>query len=137
MKEELQKFGDDIPNKPVFLTLPPEELIYYYNIADLYVHAASIEIEGMTILEAMGCGLPLLIADSPKSAAKQFALDEKSLFNFEEVSDLVSKVDYWVENPDKLRKAKEQYLELSSGYRIEYSYEKLVKQYLKIARNGH
>jgi glycosyltransferase involved in cell wall biosynthesis len=134
-KEKLQAYGDDLPNKPVFLTLQAEELIYYYNIADLYVHAASIEIEGMTILEAMGCGLPLLVSDSPKSAARQFALDQRSLFNCSEISDLVDKIDYWVENPDNLKEARKLYQENALKYRIETSYHKLVEQYLKVVNN--
>ncbi len=137
MREKLEEYGDLIPNKPVFLTLQPEELIHYYNIADLYVHAASIEIEGMTVLEAMGCGLPLLIADSPKSAAKQFALDERSLFNCAEISDLVKKIDYWIEHPDKLREAGKRYTDKAVGYRIETSYRLLVDQYYSVVSDKH
>jgi 1,2-diacylglycerol 3-alpha-glucosyltransferase len=137
MKEKLREYGDFLPNKPVMLTLQPEELIYYYTTADLYVHAASIEIEGMTILEAMACGLPLLIADSPKSAAKQFALDQTSLFNVDEMQDLVNKIDYWIEHPEKLREARQQYSDHSFTYRIESSYQQLVKQYFRVIDNNH
>lgn len=129
MREKLEKYGNMLPNKPVFLTLQSEELIYYYTISDLYVHAAAIETEGMTILEAMACGLPILIGNSPKSAAKQFAIDERSLFNYDEIFDLVEKLDYWVENPDQLEEASDRYLEYSEKFRIENSYRQLVAQY--------
>jgi 1,2-diacylglycerol 3-alpha-glucosyltransferase len=136
MKNQLEKFSEILPHKPVFLTLPAEELIYYYNIADLYVHAASIESEGMTILEAMGCGLPLLLADSPKSAARQFALEQNSLFNCADTDELVKRIDFWVENPEMLNEAKERYTLHSQKYRIENSYEKLVRQYFSVINNG-
>src|SRR5512138_322068 len=77
MKEKLEESGRTLPNRPIFLTMSSEELVTYYNMADLYVHAASVEVECMTVLEAIGCGLPPVIADSPKSAAKQFALDDR------------------------------------------------------------
>jgi len=132
MKEMLQQLGEALPNKPVFLTLPAEELIYYYNIADLYLHAASIEVEGMTVLEAMACGLPLLVANSPKSAAAQFALDQNSLFNCSEIGDLIKKLEFWVENPFKLKQAREQYSVHSLKYGISHSYEQLVDQYYRV-----
>jgi 1,2-diacylglycerol 3-alpha-glucosyltransferase len=137
IREKLEKEGISLPVKPVFLTLQSEELIYYYNIADLYVHAADIEIEGMTILEAMGCGLPVLVADSPKSAAHQFALDQTFLFDSGNVSDLVTKLDFWIDNPGKLFESREKYLHASRNFRIENSYERLVEQYARlINQNG-
>jgi 1,2-diacylglycerol 3-alpha-glucosyltransferase len=137
MKEKLEFMGKSLPNEPVYLTLQPEELIYYYNIADLYVHAASIEVEGMTVLEAMACGLPLLIADSGKSAAKQFALGPESLFDSSDESDLVWKIDYWVEHPDLLADAGKRYLESATKYRIENSYRQLVEQYFNLVNGNH
>ncbi len=75
-------------------------------MADLYVHAATVEVECMTVLEAMGCGLPLLIADSPKSATKQFALDDRSLFPCNDAQKLSEKIDYWVEHPAELKEVR-------------------------------
>ena len=88
MKEKIIETGNLLSNPPIFLSLSPEELVYYYNVSDLYVYAATIEVECMTVLEAMGCGLPALIADCPKSATKQFALNQMFLFNMDDVGDL-------------------------------------------------
>jgi 1,2-diacylglycerol 3-alpha-glucosyltransferase len=137
MREKLEEMGKVLPNPPVFLTLPAEELIYYYNIADLYIHAASIEVEGMTVLEAMACGLPLLIANSPKSAARQFALDERSLFDCASIQALVEKINYWMENPGELKKSREKYLESAVTYRIENSFALLLDSYYRIVNNGN
>lgn len=129
MKERLQETGKDLPNQPVFLSLSPEELVKYYNMADLYVHAATVEVECMTVLEAMGCGLPLLIADSPKSATKQFAFDERSLFPCGEVKKLAEKIDYWVGHPSELKTAGAKVLASAKKYAIGHSYEKLAGIY--------
>jgi hypothetical protein len=60
--------------------VPSDELPRYYSAADLFVHAAEVELEGMSVLEAMACGAPRLIARAPKSAASQFAPDPRYLF---------------------------------------------------------
>jgi 1,2-diacylglycerol 3-alpha-glucosyltransferase len=132
LKEKLQESGRNLPTPPVFLTLSPEELVKYYNMADLYVHAAIVEVECMTVLEAMGCGLPLLIADSPKSATKQFALDDRSIFPCSDVQKLSEKIDYWVDHPAELKEAGQRYHDYSQTYRIEYSYEKLAGIYREL-----
>lgn len=128
-KEDLLECGKLLPNDPVFLSLSQEELVNYYNLADLYIHAATVEVECMTVLEAMACGLPPLIADSPKSATKQFALDQRSLFTCDNVDDLVGKIDYWISHPEKLEEQRELYYEKSKNYSMAKSFEKLVHIY--------
>jgi 1,2-diacylglycerol 3-alpha-glucosyltransferase len=136
-KEQLSKHGEVLPHPPILLTLPPEELVYYYNIADLYIHAASVEVEGMTVLEAMGCGLPILVADNPGSAAKQFALDSRSLFKGDDASDLVSKIEYWIEHPEELIHAGGLYHINSGNYTIDKSFAKLSELYSTLQNEHH
>ncbi|MGA2824178.1 MAG: glycosyltransferase [Bacteroidales bacterium] len=135
-KEELVETGNILTNPPIFLSLSPEELVYYYNLSDLYIHSATVEVECMTVLEAMGCGLPVLIADCPKSATKQFALDQMFLFTMDNVEDLTRKIDYWIDHPDELAKSKIQYYESSFKYRIEQSYEKLLHLYYGLMKTN-
>lgn len=130
LKQKLQESCKSLTNPPEFLSLSPEELVKYYNMADLYVHAATVEVECMTVLEAMGCGLPALIAESPKSATGQFAIDGRFLFPCQDVKQLAVKIDYFVEHPFELQEARRQYLEDSGRFRIGRSYEKLVNLYL-------
>ena len=84
----------------------------------------------------MGCGLPLLIAESPKSATKQFALDDRSIFPCNDVQKLSEKIDYWVDHPAELKEAGQRYHDYSQRYRIEYSYEKLVEIYRELGTSG-
>jgi 1,2-diacylglycerol 3-alpha-glucosyltransferase len=137
LKEKLQEKGRNLLNHPVFLTLTPEELVKYYNMADLYVHAATVEVECMTVLEAMGCGLTVLIADSPKSATKQFAFDDRSLFPCSDAQKLSEKIDYWVDHPAELMEAGDLYHTSSQKYRIEQSFEKLVSIYRNVLPDSH
>ena len=130
LKQKLQESSNDLKNPPEFLSLTPEELVKYYNMADLYVHAAAVEVECMTVLEAMGCGLPALIAESPKSATSQFAIDDRFIFPCGDVKRLSEKIDYFVDQPGELKDAGRIYQDHSRKFRIEQSYEKLLNLYL-------
>jgi glycosyltransferase involved in cell wall biosynthesis len=41
----------------------PKQLAEYYQAADVYLHAANAEVWGLTITEAMACGLPVVATD--------------------------------------------------------------------------
>lgn len=128
LREHLQEISKKfLPVPPDFLFLPPLEVIPYYSMADLYVHAAEAEVECMTALEAMSCGIPLLIAEAPASATKQFALNGKHLFRNAE--ELTARIDYWFEHRDALLLAKEEYKKYSLGFTIEESGKKLIEAY--------
>ncbi|NLF30216.1 MAG: glycosyltransferase family 4 protein [Planctomycetes bacterium] len=45
--------------------VPSDEVGELYSLADLFVHAALEESFGLSIVEAMSCGLPILVHDSP------------------------------------------------------------------------
>ncbi|MGA3013447.1 MAG: glycosyltransferase, partial [Bacteroidales bacterium] len=47
LKGKLVETGSVLTNSPIFLSLSPEELVYYYNVSDLYIHAATVEVECM------------------------------------------------------------------------------------------
>ncbi len=44
-------------------TLDRTKVVQYYQAADLYVHAAKAETFGMTIIEAMACGVPVVASN--------------------------------------------------------------------------
>ena len=136
LRERLKQLSETLLAGNVdFEYLPPGEVIRLYNTSDLYVHCAEAEVECMTALEAMACGLPLLIANAPLSAAKQFALGQQQLFST--VEDLTRRIDYWYENPEALQRAKTQYLQLAEQYRIEASYQKLDATYRALLPPAH
>lgn len=96
--------------------IPQQTLIRYLNSADLLVHASEAELEGMAVLEAIGCGLPALIADAPASAARQFALDERFLFPAGDASALAKRIDHFIEHTGELDAARAPCRELSLQY---------------------
>ena len=93
-----------------------QELLNLLRCADLYCHPAEVEIESIACLEAIACGLVPVIADSPKSAAKAFALDEKSLFKNKDPEDMARRIDYWVSHPDERADYSRRYLESGTQF---------------------
>jgi 1,2-diacylglycerol 3-alpha-glucosyltransferase len=128
-RDELERLGARLPSPPVFGFLPTAELIPYYSAAVLCVHASEVEVEGMAALEALACGTPCLVADSPRSATPQFALDERYRFTSNSLDSLVAKLDALLDDPVRLGADRETALELAKAYRFEDSVEKLIALY--------
>lgn len=101
-----------------------EDLATLINMCDLYCHPATIEIEAISCLEAISCGLVPLISDSPCSATKNFALDERNIFHAGDARDLASKIDYFFERPDVRLDMSRRYL----GIRARYERERCMAQ---------
>ncbi|MBO4216469.1 MAG: glycosyltransferase, partial [Clostridia bacterium] len=89
------------------------------NSADLYVHPAEIEIEAISCLEAIACGLVPVISDSPRSATRFFALDEKNLFSCNDSSSLAERIDYWLDHPEEKAARSREYI----GYTEQFDYD--------------
>lgn len=122
-----KKLAKKLPNQPIFDKYSTPDLIKVLQYSDLYVHAAEVEIEAVSCLEAMSCGLVPIISNSPLSATKQFALTEKSLFENGNSVDLASKIDYWIEHPQEKAEYSKQYAEHVKNYHIATSIEKFEK----------
>lgn len=120
---------------PIMRFFSREELVQVVNCADLYVHPAEIEIEAISCLEAIACGRVPLIADSPRSATRYFALTEKNLFHYHSPKDLAEKMDWWLEHPEARQACSQEYL----GYAAQFDYDacmEKMEQLLKDAVEG-
>lgn len=130
LRDKLVQLSNELlDGKVEFNLVAQQELIEYYNTSDLYVHAAAVEVECMTAIEAMACGIPLLIADSELSATKQFALNENFLYKTQE--ELTDKINYWFNHQEELKIFRTEYLNNAQQYDIKKSYQKLIDTYNK------
>lgn len=124
--KKYSKMGETLPNPPHFGFYTKDELVNVINYSDLYVHSADIEIEAIACVEAFTCGLVPVIADSPKSATKQFALhQEHNLFRHGDVSDLTAKIDKMYEDRQLLRTLSEEYVGYAKQFSVDYSVLKI------------
>lgn len=123
-EKKLRELSKKLPNEPIFRFYTREELVRALNAADLYVHPAEIEIEAISCLEAISCGLVPVISDSPRSATRFFAKSERSLFRCNDAQDLADKIDWWIEHPDERREEGLKYI----GFAANYSFENCMDQ---------
>jgi len=125
--EELKEKAKELPNEPLIEYISFEDKLRFLNTADLYVHGSIVELESLSCSEAIGCGLPCLISDSKYSAASQFALDEKFLFESDNPDQLAEKIDYWYEHLEELRsKEMKQKVLIEAEY---YRFDRAVNEY--------
>lgn len=97
--------------------------------ADLYIHCAKVEVEGLSALEALQQGVVPVIAEGELTATGQFALDGRSIFPVGDSKALASKIDYWLDNPEDRAEMGEKYAKSTSQYDIAISIDKLQKMF--------
>ena len=125
MKARLQRLAAREGVNVEFRFFSREELIGALHAADLYVHAAVVEIEAIGCIEAIAAGLPALIADSEKSATRFFSVDEKTLFRPRDPEDLMHKIEFFMDHPGELSRMREKYKEISRGFDQKSCMEKM------------
>ena len=77
----------------------------------------------MSCMEAFACGLVPIIANSPRSATPQFALDGRSLFPAGDSAALAEKIDWWFEHPAEREEMGRRYGEHAGQYALDRSIE--------------
>ena len=67
--------------------------------ADLYIHCATVEVEGLSALEALQQAVVPVIATARYSGTSAYALDERSKFPSKNAKALAERIDYWFDHP--------------------------------------
>ena len=121
LEGKYRRLAEKLPNPIVMEFYEPGRLLEILHMADLYVHTSDAEIEAMSCMEAFACGLVPLIADSPRSATPQFALDGRSLFPAGDATALAEKIDWWFEHPQEREEMGKRYGEHAKRYALDRS----------------
>ena len=118
--ERLERFAENkIANKPIIKYFSRSEMVDLVNFADLYVHPAEAELEGIACLEAVVCGLVPVVSNSERSATKDFAITNNNIFKCNDPQDLADKIDFWFEHPEEKLKYKNKYIEFGEKFNQE------------------
>ena len=120
LKNKLIRRAKGLAHPPVFRFFSREDMVRIINSADLYVHPAEIEIEAISCLEAISCGLVPIISDSPRSATRFFALDDKNLFACNDSRNLAERIDYWLDHPEERAERSREYI----GYTERFDFDR-------------
>mgnify|MGYP004653385899 FL=1 len=124
-EKSLRALGNKLPVEPKFGFFPHDQMVELLNYADLYVHSAAMEAEGISCLEAISCGLVPIISNSPRCATKAYALTDRSLFQFDSPKDLAAKIDWWLDHPQERARWSSRYAENAAG---QFDQEKCMEQ---------
>ncbi|MBQ7518616.1 MAG: hypothetical protein IJU13_09360, partial [Bacteroidales bacterium] len=95
----------------------------------LYIHCATIEVEGLSALEALQQAVTPIFADGDLTATAQFALDERSVFPAKDPRALAACIDYWLDHPEERAKMGPLYAESTEQYDIHKSIEALIAMF--------
>ena len=131
LQGEIEGWGRKLTHPPVMKFFSRDEMLRVINSADLYVHPARVEIEAIACLEAISCGLVPVIADSPRSATRFFALDERNLFRFNDPKDLAGRIDYWLEHPEEKAECSRRYLGYTRQFAQRHCMEEMERMILE------
>jgi len=129
LEHKYKKMSRGLKNKPRMEFFEFPELLEAFNYSDLYVHASDIEIEGISCIEAISCGQIPIIADSPRSATRHFALTENNLFKVNNSKSLAQRIDYWIEHPEEKEELSKRYIEYSKQFAIEKCVDEMEKMF--------
>ncbi|WP_104748818.1 glycosyltransferase [Helicobacter cetorum] len=134
-EKKLQKLAQKLGVETEFGFVNSNELLEILRTCTLYVHAANVEGEAISCLEAISVGIVPIIANSSLSATKQFALDERSLFEPNNAKDLSIKIDWWLENKTERERMQREYAKSALNYTLESSVFKIERVYEEAIRD--
>lgn len=132
--KRLRRMASKLPNPAQFGYYSQAGLIELIRGCDLYVHASDVEIEGLSCMEAFSCGLVPVISDSRRSATGLFALGPGNLFRSGDPASLAERIDAWIEDPEALETASDNYARYAELYAVDRSVKAIERVY---ARAGH
>ena len=99
--------------------------------ADLAVHCAFVEVEGMSITEALQQAVVPVIATARYSGTATYALDDRSTFPAGDAKALAEKIDYWLDRPEERWATGFRYAESMKQYEIAKCADKLIEMFQK------
>ena len=100
--------------------------------ADLAVHCAYVEVEGMSITEAMQQAVVPVIATARYSGTSTYALDERSLFPAKDAQALAERIDYWFDHPQERWDMGFEYARSMEQYEIANCAKRLIEMFEQV-----
>ncbi|NLX60960.1 MAG: glycosyltransferase family 4 protein [Tissierellia bacterium] len=138
-REALESYTDKLGvSDKVFFTgfVAPDQVHKYYKLGDVFVNASNSETQGLTYIEALASGLPVLCKEDP--CLKGVVENGINGWQYRDLDDFKERLYYILDsqNYDLLREnAKNAWQEFSSetfAKRVELVYEKTIENHYKM-----
>ena len=104
--------------------------------ADLAVHCAFVEVEGMSITEALQQAVVPVIATARYSGTATYALDDRSTYPAGDAKKLAERIDYWFDHPQERWETGFRYAESMKQYEIANCAQALIDMFQKAIREN-
>lgn len=135
LEHELHKLAAPLASQVHIGFIPHNDLIALLDRADLYIHCALVEIEGLAALEAMARGCMPILARSAQSSTWHYSLDSRNIFDARNPRRLAALIDYWLEHPLQRTELSARYNLLARHLEINHSIDAIEGLLLQTFRN--
>ena len=108
-----------------------DQLLQLAAKADLAVHCAFVEVEGMSITETLQQAVVPVIATARYSGTVTYALDERSTYPAGDAKALAERIDYWFDHPQARWETGFLYAESMKQYEIANCAKALIEMFQK------
>lgn len=135
LEHDLHKLAAPLASQVHIGFIPHNDLIALLDRADLYIHCALVEIEGLAALEAMARGCMPILARSAQSSTWQYSLDSRNIFDARNPRRLAALIDYWLEHPLQRTELSARYNLLARHLEINHSIDAIEGLLLQTFRN--
>ena len=129
------RLAKKLTNPIVMKQFTRAEVVDLMNYTDIYVHPATIELEGIACIEALACQKVTIVSDSKKSATRLFVDDERCIFRQRKPKDLARVIDYFIEHPEACKEVEDGYKNFADEYSVEKCMEKMEAMILETKAN--
>lgn len=106
-----------------------DQLRHLAATADLAVHCAYVEVEGMSVTEAMQQAVVPVIATAPFSGTDTYAIDIHSTFPAKDARALAQQIDYWFDHPQRRWAMGFRYAQSMNAIKIERCVQQLIEMF--------
>ena len=135
-KNDLEKLAEDLGEKDniEFLgSVPASEVPFYYHLADIYTSASVTETQGLTFMESMASGTPVLARFDTQ--LENVIIDNETGFFFTDIDSFVVKANRILSlSKEELEQVRNKaYVEVDA-YSIDKFYENIIRVYQRAIR---
>ena len=117
-----------IEDKVIFTgAIPWEEVPYYYGISDVFVTASTTETQGLTVIEAMASGLPVVCADD--ESFRNVVIDDLNGNLFKNKKQYKKIMENLLNNPKKIKMMSNQARITADSHSLKYYADKILYVY--------
>ncbi|UTC61776.1 glycosyltransferase family 4 protein [Treponema sp. OMZ 787] len=110
--------------------IPNDKVPIYYKIADIFISPSKTETQGLTILEAMAAGVPVLVYDDTN--VKGIVLHKKTGLLFKENNELLDNIKFALNNKEEIKKYAKEAFKVADNFSSANFAKKIEKIYKEL-----